>query len=606
MANFFLIDQSLKELGGHHHDYVRCVASAAAQSGYLTTIGTNRKFRDSDSLSHHGQIRKTFRETTYQRDSYLSGLRHLTRSRDSFLPPNSCSEDPYQLRSAISPSRWLHSLRRNRHQARRQRNIKNFAQDCDRFFKSTMLTENDHAFFATVNEMEFMGLAAFLANNPRTLQVNWHLQFHFNLFEGRTPEYQSQHRLAMLIQQCFDAALARIPYHMLHLYTTSETLADQFNRLGVGEFKVLAYPVRPELFGEEAKEPIANSTFPVSDKRLRITCPGEVRREKKMVQYLQPLVDRIWDSHIRTGNVQIVVQRPARKWASREKIKLTPPTDSDLGEAGDDWVRYYSHPLSDTDYLDLIKNTDCGLLFYDSRAYFSRRAGVLGELLSCGKPVIVPAGSWLGDQISEPNFRHVDSLCKRHNVCRSLVLDEVSWNKQNVPLPGGVLSFDESDHPFELQFELEKGESGFVLEFDWHWPQNQGVYCQFNLLSQWGDPELSQVVGHRINGMSPVTYFPSTERQVNLRMTNAFHNSTASIRLLAIHTVNLDPATTPLGAVGVIAAGEDDIPRAIDEVVSHFEHYQSSATQFAESWYRQHEPKQTFSSLVDCSDHRAA
>ena len=611
MANFFLIDQSLRELGGHHHDYVRCVASAAAQSGYLTTIGTNRKFRDSETLKPLGQIRKVFRETTYQRDSYLSGLRHLTRSKESYLPNQTFGQERTPLVQSVSPTNWLKSLRRMRHQSRRQRNIRNFAQDCERFFKPTLLTENDHAFFATVNEMELMGLAAFLASNPRTLQVNWHLQFHFNLFEGRTPEYQSQSRLALVIQQCFDAALARIPYHMLHFYTTSDTLADQFNRLGVGEFQVLAYPVRPELFGKEEPESCEENadliSFSQREKRLRITCPGEVRREKKMVQYLQPLVDRIWDSHIRTGNVQIVVQRPARKWPAREKINLTPPIDSEHGEAGDDWVRYYSHPLSDSEYLDLIKNTDCGLLFYDSRAYFSRRAGVLGELLSCGKPVIVPAGSWLGDQISEPNFRHVDSLCNRRNVRRSLVLEDLSWSKQNVPLAGGILSFDQSEHPFELQFELEPEESGFVLEFDWHWPQNQGVYCRFDLVSSpWGDPDFTQIVGHRINGMSPVSYFPTHQRSVNLRISNAFHDSTASIRLIAVHTVDLDPIETPVGAVGVIAAGESDIPRSIDEVVSHFDHYQSSARRFAESWYRQHEPKQTFSSLVDCSDRRAA
>ena len=604
MANFFLIDQSLQELGGHHHDYVRCVASAASQAGYLTTIGTNRRFRDLASLKQHGQIRQVFRTTTYHRDSYLSGLRHLTRSRDAYMRLMPSKDDPSRMLDKLSPKSWYKSVRQWRHHFRRRRFIKDFALDCERFFKSTLLTENDHAFFATVNEMELMGIAAFLANNPRTLQVNWHLQFHFNLFEGRTPEYQSQNKTASIIQQCFDAALSRVPYHMLHLYATSETLADQFNRLGVGNFNVPAYPVRPELSRQEqtpAEEICENNLT----NRLRITCPGEVRREKKMVQYLQPLVDRIWDSHIETGNVQIVVQRPARKWPAREKIKLSPPH----GETHEpeDWVKYYSHPLSDDEYLDLIQNTDCGLLFYDSRAYFSRRAGVLGELLSCGKPVIVPAGSWLGDQISEPNFRHVDSLCRSKNTNRSLALEDLSWSKSNVPLSGGVLSFDQTSHPFELQFELESNETGFVVEFDWHWPENQGVYCQFDIANNpWEGPEFRQVIGHRVNGMSPVAYFPTEQKSVNLRLTNAFHDSTASLRLLAIHTLTGDIETTPTGSVGVIACGEQDIPRAIDEIVAHYDHYRQSARLFADSWYRQHEPKQTLSSLVECSGRRVA
>jgi hypothetical protein len=319
-----------------------------------------------------------------------------------------------------------------------------------------------------------------------------------------------------------------------------------------------------------------------------------------MVRYLQPMVNKIWDRHIATGNLQIVVQRPVRRWPAREKIELHPPECVDPTDCPLDWVQYYSHPLSDVEYLNLIKNTDCGLLFYDSRAYFSRRAGVLGELLSCGKPVIVPAGSWLGDQISEPNFRHVDSLCNAMNRRRSLQIEDLNWSKHNVPLAGGVLSFDQGRHPFELQFELQDDETSFVVEFDWHWPQNQGVYCKFEIANNpWEKSDHVQIIGHRTNGMSPVCFFPAGNRSINLRITNAFHDSTASIRLVAIHTLGVDVSTTPLGSVGFIANGEDDIPRAIDDVVKHYDHYRVTATRFAQSWYRQHEPKQTLSSLVE-------
>ena len=602
MANFFLIDQSLRELGGHHHDYVRCVATAANEAGYLTTIGTHQKFRDTNTLESLGPIKRVFRETTYQRDSYLAGLRHLTHPLNDFLPIASCDQQPARLRDRFSLSSVTRLIRQAGHRIRRRRYIRNFAQDCEQFFKSTRLTEHDHAFLATVNEMEFMGLAAFLSNYPRTLQVHWHLQFHFNLFEGRTPEYPSQARAASAVQHCFDAALARIPYHTLRLYTTSETLADQFNSLGVGNFQVLTYPIRPDLFGRQESTPNHVSTAGIGGP-LRITCPGEVRREKKMVNYLQPLVDNIWDKHIRPGNIQIVVQRPLRKWPAREKINLQAPQQALPSRLGTEWVQYYSHPLSDADYLDLIRNTDCGLLFYDSRAYFSRRAGVLGELLSCGKPVIVPAGSWLGDQLAEPNFRYVDSLCNSHNRRRSLLLEELAWSSGNVPLMGGVLSFDQTEHPFELQFELEEDESGFVIEFDWQWPTNQGVYCKFEIAnSPWESPDQGQIVGHRANGMSPVAYFPTNQLSINLRMSNAFHDSSAGIRLIAIHTLAVDPANTPAGSVGLIATGEEDIPRAIGEMVKHYDHYRRTASQFAEFWYQLHEPKQTISSLVSATD----
>lgn len=599
LANFFLIDQSLRELGGHHHDYVRCVAAAASQSGYQSTIGTNCRFRHEETLQPFGQLRKVFRDTTYHRDSYLSGLRHLTRTREDFLPKKSSYNATRKLRDFVSPMKFFQACRSSRHHSRRKKHIRNFAMDCEKFFEGSMLTDNDHAFFATVNEMEFMGLAAYLAVHPRTIQVNWHLQFHFNLFDGRTPEYCEQDNVAMAIQNCFDVALSRIPYHRLHFYTTSETLADQFNRLGVGNFEVLAYPVRPELF-EQRDESVQVERHDFRERPIRITCPGEVRREKKMVQYLQPLVDQIWENHIESGNVQIVVQRPVRKWPAREKIELQPPAESsNRHKPPQDWVQYFSHPLGDIEYLKLIQDTDCGLLFYDSRAYFSRRAGVLSELLTCGKPVIVPAGSWLGDQISEPNFRYVDSLCNAHNRKRSLFLEDLSWGKKNVPLPGGVVTFDQVNHPFELTFELDNNETGFVMEFDWHWPTQQGVYCRMELLDQESDEVKEvQIIGHRTNGMSPVCYFDSDQKSVKLRLSNAYHDSSASLRQISVHTINVDPLSTPSSSVGVIAAGEDEIPRAIDEIVAHYEHYRSTAKMFSRTWCRQHEPKQTFSSLV--------
>ena len=599
LANFFLIDQSLKDLGGHHHDYVRCVAAAADEAGYFTTIGTNQKFLACQSLQAHGQIRKSFRDTTYQRDSYLSGLRRLSNCSD-YLPEKLHRNQRPSLGQTFK--QFFKKVRNFRHQFRRQKNIRNFAVDCERFFQPALLTENDHAFFATINEMEFMGLAAFLANNPRTIQVNWHLQFHFNLFDGRTPEYHEQGNVADAIKNCFHMALARIPYHRLNFYTTSEPLADQFNRLGVGNFQVLAYPVRPEIFEDLDVNQNGDAVAGGQLKRpLRITCPGGVRREKKVVQYLQPVVEQIWEHHIQSGNVQIVVQRPPRKWPAKEKIQLKPPAEcrNTQPESPKDWVKYFSHPLSDMDYLELIQKTDVGLLFYDSRTYFSRRAGVLSELLSCGKPVIVSAGSWLGDQIAEPNFSYVDSLCNAHNRRRSLVMDEVRWSQDNVPHPGGVISFDQNKHPFEIEFELQDDETSFAIEFDWHYPQSQGVYCRFEVVSDRDDDYQNvQIIGHRANGMSPVAFFHTSQRSVRLRMTNAYHDSHASIRQLTVHTLAVDPDSTPQGSVGFIAADEADIPTAIDDIVGHYEHYLKTARMFSQNWCRQHEPKQTLFSLV--------
>ena len=695
MANFFLIDHSLQKTGGHHFDYARCVAKAANELGFLTTIGANREFgrrtsKQSESLEQFGSVRRVFRQTTYQRDSYLAGLQHLTRSDSRDL----LCED-FNLRRV---NRYWNGIKRFQHRRRREKFVRHFASDCERYFRPLMQTQGDHAFFTTVSELELMGLAVYLSSHSKTLQTHWHLQFHYNLFDGRTPEYEGQAYLSSAVRACFLAALARLSYHSVHFYTTSQTLADQYNRLGVGEFQHLPYPVSREFasaeivrsemakpaesplpalsFGEfdlanaikrsekssvtppgiryrESDQDLAfefanedefdnadspNSADPTilpismftSDsngaevsrsssrqshdhfrKPLRITCPGEVRREKGHVEYLQPLVDEIWPTHLATGNVQVVVQRPAKKWHSKkQKIELSlPETPADPNCQP---VEYFSHPLSHEDYVELIKSTDCGLLFYDSRVYFSRRAGVLGELLSCGKPVIVPAGSWLAEQIQEPIFKQADSLLRSGTVGRELSLSDFKWNSKNVPNTGGVLSFDQTNHPFELTVERYSGESSFIMQFDWHWPKSTGIYCRIDVsqIDDAGDiiQESSRVIGGRRTDNQPNSIFhlQTETKTVKFSISNAFHHSTASIKRVKIHTLTSDSDSDshelPIGQVGVIASDQADLANCVDEIVKHYDHYSDTAASFSKQWYALHEPTRTVGHLVSVGE----
>ena len=675
MANFFIIDHSLRQSGGHHLDYVSCVAKVSNDLGFATTIGTNRAFSSASpavfaDLKRLGDIQCDFRDDTYQRDSYLAGLQHLTRS-------NSCETLLNDLDSGRFKRIW-NACKQRSHRRRRQRFIRNFASDCERFFRASHLTEDDHAFVTTVSELELMGLAVFLSEQPRFAQMSWHLQFHFPIFGGRTPEYDRQGYIAEAVKSCFLTAMAKLSDHSVRFYATSTTLVDQYNRLGVGEFEELPYPVSPEfsvqqnaqefeqstallqkewatsnvsrLLGESLPEH-RNSVLPNSDegfpgsrtpqvfrfvepvadslnpplgelessaesgfrKPLRFTCPGELRREKKQVEYLQPLVDQIWESHLATGNVQIVVQRPAPKWPKKKsKIELELPRAD--GELLHPVIEYAAHPLAKSDYINLIKSSDCGLLFYDSRVYYSRRAGVLGELLSAGKPVIVPAGSWLADQIEEPIFQHVDQLIRSSRHGRTLGLSEFNWGSRNVPMLGGVLSFDKKRHPFRFSIDRDKsiGENAMAIQFDWHWPASPGVFCRIEVTQKDSNGDVidvcSRVVGHRrsCKRVNSLFRMKSETETVDFSLTNAFDESTASVRNAEIHTLSFANEEEArhgfaIGQVGIIASDLDDLSGSIDEMVKYFDHYRDSAMRFADTWHAQHNPEKTVESLVSAS-----
>jgi len=650
MANFYLIDQSLCDNGGHHRDYVDCVSSAAMAEGFRVTVGANRAFRkikgEAQVLQDKTPILPVFRNSTYQRESDLSGLVQMKRQPD------------YSQRSDIA-GKFLHRLQQKKRNWRRKILIQQFTADCFRFFAKVALTEKDHVFFTTINELEFLGLALFLAKNPATVLPQWHLQFHFNLLLGRPPEYDRQLDRILKVRNSMISALSNLGYHNLNFYTTSSELADQYLRLGVCHFETLPYPIAADFApcqssdfvplirsGDTAVEmgkvlgshfnpratllpssqrsteelafsagdfdlgnqPRELSLFKAESRPVRIVCPGAIRREKGQQNYLQQLVDEICEPYINRDQVQLVVQRPLRKKWEKDKIDLKIPGQT--GENGLGGIEYLPHPLSRQDYIQLIRSADVGLLYYDNRIYYSRRAGILGELLAAGKPVIVPAGCWLAEQISEPMFRHIEKQLDLYDY-QTLTLADFEWESRNVPLPGGRLAFDDHKHPFRFEVDVPQPQSAAALCFDWHWPQEKGVYCRIELEQYCSEGERLktdyQTVGHRKfprqrvgkGGVKVLFNLLPETRRLKFVLKNAFHHSTASIENVTIHMIDAGPSTKiPISAVGVIAADQNQLGNSLREILSHIDHYQASAAEHARQWYEQHDPRKTVRKLT--------
>ena len=661
VARFYIVDQSLINRGGHHYDYTMCIAQAASKMGFETIIGANKKL-SSDTLFPHARISRAFTNTVYQRDSFLTGLRQLKRSSQDL------SASPKSKQSKLAELKRIYRQRQQTN--RRTKIIERFAKDCQSFFAEETLEESDHVFLTTASELEMMGLAIYLSTNQRSTLPTWHLQFHFNLFDGRTPEYNSQSNVESLMRECFESTLDRLYCHRLHCYTTSEELARQYNRLNVCELTSLPYPVAPEFtqrnesqtvghanhrqphFANSARNAHANqastlaigqhnpaankasvdsgspsqkssqeTSQTISDfndpilpkdshnaKPIRFTCPGQIRREKGCFNYLQPLVDRLWNSHLANGKIKIAVQRPARKKFRKQKIELTTPQPDDILNLPHDAIEYFAHPLGREAYIDFIRNTDCGLLFYDSRTYYSRRAGVLGELLSAGKPLIVSAGSWLAEQIAEPNFQYGESLRESATSARQLCIEDVEYNGNNVPSSGGVVSFDDKKHPFQFSLNRQPQEQILLFSFDWRFPTERGTFVDVWVKQRDGQGNLidtaHQVVGHRDDEQQPncIFRFLRDAETVEIELRNAYSHSTASLKNINLQLLTLpqvsDSEIVPIASVGVIAADIDQLVSAVQEIERHYQHYASSAQKFAPHWFAMHNPTRTVAHLI--------
>lgn len=588
MARFFVVDQSLNGVGGHHFDTVRLISEAAANRGFDIVACTHKSLDAKKFKLPNATVRPLFRNTTYTDLSHLGALRETTRSRVPSLPQ--------QPPSGLSPGKFLNRLRHRSLVNRQDRYISEFAEDCQSLFQRETFDELDHVLFMTMNELEFMGLAAFLANNPTTIHANWQVVFHFGIFAGWPANYSSQKKQLDSIRYAFQSSLARIPYHQLTFLASTDELAEQYNQLSIGYFQTLPYPIDQKISSDRA-----TVSF---DSPFQLTLAGGLRREKGKKE-INKVVRGLSELKNEGTRIQLTLQKRKRKWYQPTDIRIDLPQVSDAPQNKEEpLLNFVKHPLDADAYCDLIQNTDIGLLLYDKRTYYARRAGVLSEYLTAGCPVVVPAGCWLSHQLAEPTFRYIDRVVDGHRVAKPLGVEEMKHSTNNVPQSGGVISFDQTRNPFEIEGDLERPVAGVVVQFDWHWPKHQGTYAkiEFQGFDESGNLVSSdvQVVGHRKAHSSPCVLFVCSEleRRFKVVIRNAYSDSPASIRELFVTPIGQPGQRFAKGAVGYSFNDYHEVPQAVSEIIENYSHYASTAAEFSIQWAKQHDPDYTVEFLL--------
>lgn len=593
MAKLYLVDHSLRSSGDHHFDFVWCLARSAREMGFETIVAAHRDFRGTNQLSDTCTVRPLFHRTAYEGPSYLSAIERMQRRSSPFARRRSNS-----ILGQLS-NRWQLS----RLERKRRGFVESFARDCEQLFAHDTFDDDDHVLFTTVTELEVMATTAYMASHPRTLQVNWHWLLHFPAFEPPSAEFPRQIDRLRELKRCLAGARNSIPYHQAHFYTTTDQLAEQYDRFGIGPVERLPYPIS-ERFAPDSFAPDSVEAACSSDRPIRITCPGAVRREKGQREFLKELIETTAERDLVSGRAQIELQSPPKK---RAKLKLPSVIRSQQGgdpsrSAAQDEsaILFRDYPLSADDYASMIRETDCGLLMYDSHDYYARRAGVLGELLAVGRPVIVSAGNWLSEQLKEAHFQYGRRLASGPHAGRSVAMRDCQWSLANVPLAGGIICCDEENHPFELELDIRPDEGGAVFEFGWHDPRESGGYVRVDCLAENDELVSSQVIGHPENAQCASVFlrFKPGMQRLKLRLRNFHPGHTISLRDLSFTLLDQEAANLPLAVVGLVASDRQVLPLAIDELINHYQHYRRTAEQFAARWYPLHRPTATISRLL--------
>ena len=554
MQKFVLLDHSLKDLGGHYYTYASCVLAAAERAGFQPMLATHRDFQEFDALPRTWTAHAVFREKSHSH--------RMLEATDAG-------------RGIVTT--WLDRARSAWRARAGARIAESFAADCRTLFERVSLQPGDHVFLATASELDLDGLTRFLESGPPEYRrVGWHLQFHLGIFDGREPDYASQSGRRQAMRAVFMQALRRVPEHRVRFYCTTEQLTAQHQGLDVARFETLTYPVHA-LF--HRTERVRSATPPA-----RIACLGHSRREKGYRE-LPIIIRDLWQDYLSQGRAQLVMQT-----RRRDLRRALDAAVSQLGPAATTSpITYAPFPLDLERYARLVRDTDVGLMLYDGTRYYARCSGVLLEMLCAGVPVIVPAGSWLSEQIAETNQQYLEQLGAR---CQPIArVPEVA-----------AIEFDR--RPAVTDFEVPAGARSLLVRFQGPKPPLPGTFVRLDL-EQFDAAgtrvhDFAAVTGARAHGGAAHVMFHLNAETVRARL--AWRNAWSDARLI-VTDVQLLPLSQhePAGAVGLTTANSKQCGELLDDMLRHVEHYRGSSAAFATQCIREHDATRIIAQLTGIS-----
>jgi hypothetical protein len=592
MPRFVYIDHSLIRVGGHEYDYALNVLRAAEASGYSVVLATNRRFRNHSGLPDRWPIFPLFPYTSHTRYCIAyGGHDHLPVGFDGRqLRSGGTAEQSPTLRQWLT--RWTAAVGRLRRRMGARRRIQAWTRSIAQLFTAVELAEGDQVFLATFTEFDLLGLAQYLQDHPQSRRADWHVQFHFDLDEGCGPDDARHGERRAVARSQFQYSLGKLPHHSIYLYNTTAELAAQYNELGVAFFRHLPYPVSPKL-----QRRCGTRGGP-----LRVTCAGGIRREKG-TRNLGKLVRTVRNDPFFDGKIQFSAQ------VQKEKLRqLGICEEASNGEQADIRVEGLPYPLEFDSYHDLIRQTDIGLFPYDRRRYHVRCSGILLEMFTAGKPVIVPAGCWLAEQVAEPVFAHADHLRRTLRLVQRLHAGDMNWEQvRGGDTMGAVaqpLVFTNSTEMATV-LPVPSSATELVMAFRRLGQVQPGTYvslqsAQFDRHGKLVD-QFETVVGYRRAERPLLTLIRVEPRAVRiaLRLRNAYHRGQLAVTDVEADFLHADRAgRCPLGRVGLIAARAEYMPRLLREMVENYAHYRASAEEFSREWLPSHDPARTVDVLT--------
>ena len=647
LGKFVLIDHSIRSFAGHHYEYALSVLDAAARAGYSPVLAAHRELPREALESLPYPVLPLYRydfwgisgglvagRAGFRRLSTFVGGRttrlkaRLVFSRAGFLwvmfarRPQPLSAGglagthgwprsetfmghcfgaaaraalfvlvTVRLLSRTLPARLVAAGQRRVIRLRgavaarawqavesllRQWRVHCFAADTGRVAHRISLEEGDLVFLPTVSESDLSGLGRYLRRSRVATRASWHLLFRRDIYRGHEARYEEQEISLASLRESFRAFRQNAGHLAVFFYTDTERLTAQYNRLGVATFRTLPIPVSPHF-----RLPVAATG---RDRAIRLTYAGDARTEKGY--HLLPDLVRDVKSFRSCGNaVRFVFQsnftfrvpeHQARVVVARQFLQSFPA----------DVVETIPTALTPEEYRSLVLSAGIMLLLYDRENYYARSSGLLAEALSAGIPVLVPAASWLSDQLEPAIFDYHLGLRATEPSWTACPGTDLAW----VTLPlRAVLRPPRTAGYLLVTFRpvLAPGPGGPAYVLVRAWPEGLGQRESRCLVGLRGDGQPSTALLPLETGFS----------QVALELSNGLDERRLEVRDLEVAALLVEPGSLPLAAVGCACADFAHAAFLLGDMIRHYGHYRETAATFARSWVRDHCPDQLVAGL---------
>lgn len=446
-----------------------------------------------------------------------------------------------------------------------------FARDMRTQLMAQDWQSNDVIFVPTCFFVEAGAMVELLTRwSPDKIMPQLHLLFRTNVFSGYTNEYRAQLEGQLAYRAAFKWLFASDYKNKLYCYTDTPQLSQQYKVLSDEWFEPLPVPVPWTVDKNKTTK---------RNKSLTIAYVGDVRDEKGY-QYYPGMVDHLWDDYIATGDVRFILQS---NYADNLNVSQeSAVAHSVLSGYSEEYIKHIEGPLSSKDYKSLIDDSDIILLTYYPHHYMARSSGIFIEAMKAGKPVVMPAQTWMAALVEEnrqDRWKEAIKELSRHKKV-SLSLKQSKWMRCEDKKISYII--------LKAQFDIPSEETGFlelvVRKFD----RNNFVVGE-------DDVTVSQI--HKDGAVYCMVSVSDDCDYFELRYN--VYGARTKTRNIEVYTSNKPwEGTRDFAAVVYPYQEQSYINKAMTELIDHYDQYAAQAKSFADTRGDYFTPKTLVQNIV--------